>query len=443
MTSISRFVRALLYAVTTSVLMTACSTPGNQLSNQIRETPDQYLVLAVHNDDVANSINVGSTARGYDRGNGYGQSARARKLLADIAHEYHLEAINSWPIQTLQMECVVFRSLDLTSPSGIAALVDKLQHDKRVELAQLLNTFVTDTADTRTNADYQTMQVGMQRMNVPDAHQWSRGRGVRIAVIDTGMDTTHRELSQRVAGKRNFVDSDQDQFNHDRHGTAVAGVIAANLSDGQGIVGVAPEAQLIALKACWQLQADRDDARCNSFTLAQALAGAIDAHAHIINLSIVGPTDALLNALVERAQRQGIIVVGAADASRHSPFPADVANVIAVSAMEQSNSSTTINAPGRDVLTLIPGDRYDFRSGSSIATAEVSGTIALLLASQLNGQLNHGSLDSKRVRELLASSSVTGDHDNYSSINACLALSQLLNRTGCDESGRTSGNAAR
>jgi subtilisin family serine protease len=421
-------------------MLAACSTtPSNQLSNQVRESPDQYLVLAVHNDDIATSINVGSTGRGYDSGNGYGQSARARKLLADIARDYHLQAVNSWPIQALQMECVVFKSLNMTPPTPITTIVEQLRHDKRVELAQPLNTFVTNTV-SNDETNYQDMQLGMQRMNVPGAHQWSRGRGVRVAVIDTGMDTTHHELTQRIAAKRNFVDNDQSQFNHDRHGTAVAGVIAANLSDGKGIVGVAPEAELIALKACWQLQADRDDARCNSFTLAQALAGAIDARAHIINLSIIGPTDALLTALVERAQSQGIIVVGAADSSHQSMFPADVSGVIAVTAMEQSASSTnTINAPGRDVLTLIPGDRYDFRSGSSIATAEVSGTIALLLASQTNQPL----LGSKRIRELLVSSTATSDKDNYSSVNACRALSQLLNREGCEGSGRTSGTAAR
>ena len=425
-----------LLLVTLLLMFAGCATTPADNSVAVRDHPEQYLVLAVHNDADSGAIRAGSVARAYDAGNAYSQSARARKLLQDIAHDYRMQSISSWPIQLLGMQCVVFKPMDNASR---ADLIEKLQHDPRVMLAQPLNSFSSNTtssapahdANSGYNDTYVSLQQGMQRMGVDDAHRWSRGRGVKIAVIDTGMDSTHPDLKGRITAQRNFVDNNQSQFELDRHGTAVAGVIAANLNNNAGIVGVAPEARLFALKACWQLQPGRDDARCNSFTLAQAVAGAIELHAHIINLSVIGPDDPLLDALIKQAQLTGIIVVGATDAEGQAAFPAHLPGVIGVAAMEHPVANAhVVNAPGRDVLTLIPGGHYDFSSGSSIATGEISGTIALLLASNASKSI----LDSQHLRELLLQSTETNASDNLSSVNACRALAQLLKQSsGCDQ----------
>ena len=89
--------------------------------------------------------------------------------------------------------------------------------------------------------------------------------------------------ARSIAAAANFVDADDAQFRRDRHGTEMAGVIAAVANNREGIVGVAPEARLLIFKACWQAHADEDAARCNSFTLARALAAAFDAHAQVVN----------------------------------------------------------------------------------------------------------------------------------------------------------------
>jgi len=424
-------VLALLFALSIS----GCSsTPTPRNDATVLEHPDQFLVIAVQNDTHSGSIHVGSTARGYDAGNAYLQSARARKLLRDIARDYQLQSVQSWPIQVLSMQCVVFKPVN-NAPTN--EIIEKLQHDPRVMLAQQLNSFMTNTApaadhsirDVQHTDNYAALQHSMERMEVIGAHQWSQGQGINIAVIDTGMDIAHPDLKGRIRTMRNFVNGDPSLFEMDRHGTEVAGVMAANLSNHAGITGVAPGANLVALKACWQLYADRDEARCNSFTLAQALASAIELHVNIINLSVVGPDDILLSALVKRAQKSGIIVVGAMDSDGHAGFPAIIPDVIAVSAMEQPSEKhvNTITAPGRDVLTLLPGGRYDFSSGSSIATAEVSGTVALILATP------HGSkLNGEQVHQLLMQSTETSATDKLSSVNACLALSQLMNQQGCE-----------
>ncbi|HEX2584106.1 MAG TPA: S8 family serine peptidase [Steroidobacteraceae bacterium] len=420
------------FAVIVAVLVFAgCTTvpttvqPVNDA--HVREHPEQYLVLAVKNDADASYAHAGSTVRGYDSNHEYAQSARARKLLKEIAVEYQLESIDSWPIQLLAMQCVIFKPVG--TESG-ATLINKLQRDPRVLLAQPLQNFSTNSTPANPEPDsYQSLQQSLRRMDIVNAHRWSRGRGINVAVIDTGMDINHPDLKGRITEQRNLVDDDQQQFARDRHGTAVAGVIAADASNASGIIGIAPEANLIALKACWQLQANRDDARCNTFTLAKGIANAVQLHAQIINLSVVGPDDALLTALVKQAQRAGIVIVGAKDASDENRFPASLPDVIGVSSMELREAhEELVSAPGRDVLTLLPGGRYDFASGNSIATAEVTGTIALLMARDKHN------LDSAQLKKILLQNTESSSIDNLASINACRALSQLLGQPGCDHS---------
>ncbi len=101
-------------------------------------------------------------------------------------------------------------------------------------------------------------------------------------------------------------------FGSDRHGTEMAGVIAAVANNREGIVGIAPNARLLVFKACWQAHSDADAARCNSFTLARALTAAFDAHAQVINLSLAGPDDPLLGDLIREGLHRGVLFVGAA-----------------------------------------------------------------------------------------------------------------------------------
>ena len=108
-----------------------------------------------------------------------------------------------------------------------------------------------------------------------------------------------------------------------RHGTAMAGLIAAVANNHIGIVGIAPLAQLEVFEACWQLQPDSDEAVCNTFTLAKALAAALDSGIQLINMSIAGPSDPLLSALIEAAMKRGVTFVGAA-AEPADAFPTGI-----------------------------------------------------------------------------------------------------------------------
>ena len=148
-----------------------------------------------------------------------------------------------------------------------------------------------------------------------------------------GVDTLHPDLAGRTHLTRNYVDNDEAAFRADRHGTQVAGLIAATSNNGIGIVGVAPDVKLMAYKACWQTSASTAG-RCNSFTIAQALADALTAKAQVINLSLVGPSDPLLEALVARATETGVIVVGAVSDDPRFGFPARLPHVLPVAEAE-------------------------------------------------------------------------------------------------------------
>jgi hypothetical protein len=391
----------------------------NALATATQTNSDQFIVLAVANDPDPQSAHPGGTGRSYNGSSDYVVSDGARRTMRNLSAQYHLQPVAAWPIGLLHLHCAV-----LEVPAGVTreAMLDRLRTDQRVALVEPLQDYAVQTSAPD---PYTAVQTGNQRMDITEAHRVSRGRGVRIALIDTGLATDHPDLLGRVELQRNFVDTDAKRFQLDRHGTAIAGVIAADADNGVGIAGVAPEARLLALKACWQLQDGHDDARCNSFTLAQALASAIELKANIINLSLTGPPDALLSALAERAVRAGIIIVGPQAAA--PSFPGSLSHVLGVACSEDRGTvAGVLQAPGREVLTLAPGGRYDFFSGSSIATGEITGITALLLAREAG-------LGVGRAHELLsaATDTVQTAEGPTRSVNACRALAALIVNTHC------------
>ena len=391
------------------------------LAPTTQANPEKFIVLAIANDPDPVSMRPGSTGRSYSGSHDYVVSDGARRTMRTLATEYRLQPEAAWPIGLLHLHCAV-----LAVPAGVTRddILERLRKDQRVALVEPLQDYVVRTVAPD---PYAGVQSGNERMDITQAHRVSRGRGVRIALIDTGLATDHPDLRGRVDVQRNFVDSDARRFQLDRHGTAIAGVIAANADNGVGIAGIAPESRLLALKACWQLQDGHDEARCNNFTLAQALASAIELRAKIINLSLTGPPDPLLTVLAERAIRAGIIIVG--PEGDGPSFPGSLSHVLGVARSEdRSVGAGVLQAPGREILTLAPGGRYDFFSGSSIATGEITGITALLLAKE-------SGLDASRAHALMsgATDTVVTAEGPTRSVNACRALAAL---TGTDNCGK-------
>jgi Subtilase family len=414
-----------------AVLALACACSGTPvridsraLDKQVSESPERFIIAAVENDPVAYVARAGSTPRGYDAVADYGPSSHARQVMRSLESEYGLREVNAWPIEPLHVHCAV---LELPAGSDRSAVLAALAKDPRVKLTQPLQTFATRTENY--NDPYVGLQRGFQQMDVAEAHPWSRGEGVKIAIIDTGADILHPDLRDSIAAAANFVDADDAQFRRDRHGTEMAGVIAAVANNREGIVGIAPNSRLLIFKACWQAHAGIDDARCNSFTLARALAAAFDAHAQVINLSLAGPDDPLLGDLIREGQRRGVLFVGAAtDASEGPNGLLSQTGVIEVASAESAGATigSVLYAPGREILTLLPGGHYDFASGASIATAQVSGVVALMLAKEPG----LSALEAYRLLRDTSAVPATAE-GGVKGVDACAAMVTLLHQGSC------------
>jgi subtilisin family serine protease len=390
-------------------------TPGTSVSSMDSQ---RDIVLAVANPLDSPGTHAGASLLGYVPSRHYGAGQRAVSTLAALTQSYRLHEVTGWPIKALDLYCVV-----LEPPPGMTrdALLKALAKDKRVQLAQPLQSYSVYADESpqahQYNDPYVSLQRGFVETDAALAQSLSQGSGVHIAIVDTGVDMTHLDLQGRISDAHNLVDDNVSTFNRDSHGTEVAGIIAANADNHQGIVGIAPKAILSVYKACWYPAANAG-ASCNTFSLAKALAGIIDSDARIINLSLGGPADPLLNMLLAKLSSEGRIVITAMPPDGVvDGFPDSAPGVIVVRVSGTSAAPPgVLSAPGSDILTTQPGGGYDFTSGSSMAAAHVSGIVALLLSLA-------PTLDAHTVHDLLLRSSKVSD--GMLQVNAASAVSAL------------------
>ncbi len=303
----------------------------------------------------------------YERARRDGPPARIRRTAVMLAQDYGFILRDHWPMSLLGLYCLVIE------PSLDAGRLTELDADPRVAWAQPVQRYRT-LGSARTDP-YRPLQHGLVALDIAAAHRYARGRGVSVAVIDSGVDRHHPDLVRNVAETVDFVAGNDAVA--EVHGTAVAGIIAAAADNGVGITGVAPDARLYALRACWPRTPHATAAICDSFTLAKALHYAVARAVQVINLSLAGPQDRLLRELIEVAVARGIALIAAV--ASDAAFPAGEPGVIAVAATEpKPQRSSSVRAPGLEVLSTVPGNSYDFFSGDSFAAAHVTGVVALL-----------------------------------------------------------------
>lgn len=372
------------------------------------------------------NANAGSSRSGigapYRNRKRYAITAEARRHAATVADDYSLVEVDSWPIKSLSVYCVVYRADHAEDRRG---LLDELSKDPRIESVQALQEFGTETEAARVYDDtYVNLQHGFATMSVSAAHRHSLGEGVRVAIVDSEADIRHEDLRgrlhriERLSADGKTADTD--------HGTAIASVIAANANNAKGIVGIAPEARIDLFAACWA-EEDSESAVCDSFSLAKALDMAIADAPDVVNLSLTGPYDPLLARLLIRLYQAGVILVSAVapDLNKGNEFPASLEAVIGVSSSADRSlrdttgdgfaaSTPALFAPGNQILVAVPDDQYDFRSGSSLAAAHVSGIVALLLAAAPE-------LSADQISNVLQQSQASNSSDGVS-VNACAAL---------------------
>lgn len=309
-----------------------------------------------------------SYAGAYAAGRGDGVGLQARKAVAlDLARRHGLELQSEWPMPLVGVDCFVLRLAagDARQPEQVARA---LGEDPRVAWSQAMQVFQGQSA--RDEPLYPA-QPAAQQWRLADLHELATGRGVRIAVVDSGIAEQHPDLTGQLQLNENFVEG--RPLVGESHGTAVAAIIAARADNGLGIAGIAPQARLMGMRACWQAAADT---LCTTLSLAKALHAAVLQGAQIINLSVAGPDDRLLGLLIDQALARGIAVVAALTAAPGN-FPARHPGVLAVGNAAPLPSGAVL-APGRDVPSATPSGGWTLVNGSSFATAHVAGLLALL-----------------------------------------------------------------
>lgn len=315
----------------------------------------------------------------YGQGGAYGDSAglaARRRAARAIARRNGLEVVDNWPMDLLGIDCFV---MEVADGGSVEAAIARVSRESMVEWSQPLNTFKS-LAAPRGPDPLLRVQPAAAKWRLRDLHRFATGRGVTVAVVDSKVETRHPDLSGQFSADRNFVDDGASAA--ERHGTGIAGVIAAKAGNGVGIAGIAPGARILALRACRQQRRTALSAgtTCDTLSLAKALHFALDRGAQVINLSLTGPRDRLLQTLIDLALKRRAAVVAAFDAARpDGGFPASQPGVVAVADEAlRTVPGSVYRAPGRDVPTTQPGGTWTLVNGSSYAAAHVSGLLALV-----------------------------------------------------------------
>jgi subtilase family protein/fervidolysin-like protein len=224
-------------------------------------------------------------------------------------------------------------------------------------------------------------QYALDKLRLPQAHALAKGQQVLVAVIDSGVDTSHPELAGMVVDSFDALKSDEKAH---PHGTAIAGAIVSHAR----LMGAAPEARILAVRA---FSAQKKSAEATTYSIVQGFDWAITRGARVINMSFTGPRDPSIEERVIRGAKNGIIMVAAAgNAGPKAPeaYPAAYPNVIAVTATDAEDKLfqganrgryIAVAAPGVDLLLPAPEAAYQVTTGTSFAAAEVSGIVALIL----------------------------------------------------------------
>lgn len=281
-------------------------------------------------------------------------------------------------------------------PSDLAAAMDRLRNDPRVESVELAS---TATVLWEPNDPKYGEQWHMKRAGAETAWEYACGEGVTVAVVDTGvacydeggfMKGTDLAGTSCVGGY-NFVAKNEIAADDQGHGTHVAGTIAQTTNNGVGVAGLAHCAKLMPVKVLsargWGTMAD----------VAEGIAWAADNGAQVINLSLGAPTKSpVVEKAVKHAISKGVVVVAAAgNSGRSVGFPAAYDGVIAVSATDKNDGIAWFSSRGPEVSIGAPGvgvtqqticeagknkcEQWGTFNGTSMASPHVAGAAALLV----------------------------------------------------------------
>jgi Subtilase family len=347
-------------------------------------------------------------------------------LAQAIAADHNLTLIAVSGLASVNIGLAEYTITDGLDPLAKSA---ELAGDARVESAQ--PDFIYQTASKQEHLYY-----GRKLIRADVLPSKATGDGVRVALIDTGVDRERAELKGKIAAAVDFTGKG---LTPDVHGTMLAGIIAAERNSG---IGVAPNVNLLAIKSCQAQRPQRIEGTCWTSTLTRGIDYANTGSARVINLSVGGPQDKLLARLINEAVKRNIVVVAAAgnDGIKGQPrYPAALDNVIAVTAVDidrqlyrqaTRGNFIDLSAPGVEIVSVGPGARFPISSGTSFAAAYVTGTIALML--EQKSDLTPRETQA-RLEKAAADLGAPGKDDQFGSglVDICQAMQQLEQTNPC------------
>jgi subtilisin family serine protease len=220
-----------------------------------------------------------------------------------------------------------------------------------------------------------------EKLHLEQIHRLVKGTDVRVAVIDSEIDRAHPDLRGAIVERYDAAGAEDTPH---PHGTGMAGAIVSR----QKLLGVAPGARVLAIHAFSTRAASSES---TTYNILKGLTWAVDHNVRVVNMSFAGPRDPSLERAFKEAYDKGVVLIAAAgNAGPRSPplFPAADPHVIAVTATDIDDQLFTganrgrylaIAAPGVDILVPAPSGEYQVTTGTSVATAHISGVVALLL----------------------------------------------------------------
>jgi len=288
-----------------------------------------------------------------------------------------------------------------------------------------------ESAVAASGGDYSDRQWAIPKIMAPQAWDITSGEAsIVIAVLDTGIDKNHEDLAGKVISEVNFTDSrtTSDVYGH---GTHIAGIIAAAADNGVGISGVAYNCRLMNVKV-----AD-DRGIFDGSAAAKGVIWAVDHGAKVINMSLVSTEPSYeLEKAISYAWSKGAVVIAAAGnfVGTKVVYPAYYSGCIAVAATDTNDCVASwsshgewvdVAAPGVDIYSTLTGNRYDSKSGTSMAAAHVSGLAGLLFV--MRSDKNHNGFVNDEVRAAIESGCDELDISSVKwRINAFNALNDAL-----------------
>jgi subtilisin family serine protease len=317
------------------------------------------------------------------------------QALDTLARRYGLIRLES---QRIGLTGTTFHRWQISDQRSVADVIRGLEADGGVSMAQPNYRFTLQQDQTAAGRG-DAAQYALEKLHVLQAHQLATGGQVLIAVIDGGIDASHPEIAGDIAESFDALDA---QTTPSVHGTAMAGAIVAHAR----LMGVAPAARILAIRA---FGASGGGDESTTLAVLKSIDWAVAHRARVINMSFAGPQDPEIARSLAAAYRKGVVLVAAAGngGPNSAPlYPAADPNVIAVTATDsadhllaQANRGRyiAVAAPGVDILAPAPGNAYQLTTGTSVAAAEVSGLVALLLEAKAN-------LTPQAVRKILMSS---------------------------------------